>query len=214
MKLSNKCMGVVAAEFIGTVILAMMVLHMTGGVVGSLSAAGLVFIGLVLTTLVFIFGGVSNAHFNPAVTVAMGLARKMKGTVVMVYVLAQLAGAYVALNLYEYLTGAEASSGVDLADAAAGPLFTAEAIGAAILMIAVVLVMKHQKMVMQVSSFIVGLAFMLGLAIAGIGGGGIINPALAVSFEQVSLVTVFAPIVGAVVGVFIFKNLQACCDKK
>lgn len=214
MKLSNKAMGVFSAELIGTALLATMVLYMTGGNVANLGLTGLIILGLVATTLVFVLGGASGAHFNPALTVAMLAMRKIKTSMAVVYVAAQLVGAIVALRLFEYLQGAELSEAASLADLSQGQLFTAEALGAAILAMGFVLVCKHQKSIMQVSAFIVGLSFMTGLAIASIGGGGMINPAIALSMDQFTLTPILAPVVGAVIGMFVAGCLGSMCNDK
>jgi glycerol uptake facilitator-like aquaporin len=48
--------------------------------------------GAVLTVLILIFGPVSGAHFNPAVSVALALRREVSASVSAVYVSAQLIG--------------------------------------------------------------------------------------------------------------------------
>jgi len=49
--------------------------------------------GAMLTVLILIFGPVSGAHFNPAVSLAFGLRGELSWPLVGTYVLAQLAGA-------------------------------------------------------------------------------------------------------------------------
>lgn len=64
------------------------------------SGAGIVGValahGLALSVAVNAFGGVSGAHFNPAVTVALLVARRIAGARAVQYILAQLAGASLA----------------------------------------------------------------------------------------------------------------------
>lgn len=64
------------------------------------SGAGIVGIalahGLALSVAVNAFGGVSGAHFNPAVTTALLVARRITGVRAVQYILAQLAGATLA----------------------------------------------------------------------------------------------------------------------
>ena len=208
MTLSNKSAGVFVAEVLGTMILAMMVLSM--GLVSPF------LIGLVLTVLVFTFGCVSGAHLNPAVTIAMAAARKIQPAMVVVYLVAQAVGAVLALGVFEYLRDSEYVATLDLASESTVQLFTAEALGAAILMIGVVLAVKCSDRMRQVSAFVVGLSFMVGIEVATIGGGGIINPAVAYSLGQLSLTTFAAPVVGAVAGMVVYKWLlqNSCFSKK
>jgi MIP family channel proteins len=64
------------------------------------SGAGIVGValahGLALSIAVNAFGGVSGAHFNPAVTIALLITRRITGVRAVQYILAQLAGASLA----------------------------------------------------------------------------------------------------------------------
>src|SRR4051812_27506218 len=64
------------------------------------SGAGIVGIalahGLALSVAVNAFGGVSGAHFNPAVTIAFLVVRRITGVRAVQYILAQLAGGSLA----------------------------------------------------------------------------------------------------------------------
>lgn len=68
--------------------------NMTGGVVGLVGVA-LAF-GLALAVAISCFGAISGAHFNPAVTVALAIAKKHPWDRVPTYIGAQLAGALLA----------------------------------------------------------------------------------------------------------------------
>ena len=206
MKLSNQSAGVFVAEALGTTILAMLILSMGLGDPFQ--------IGLVMAVLVFTIGCVSGAHLNPAVTIAMAVARKIKPAMAVIYLAAQAVGAVLALGLYQYLTDSEYVAAPAIESSA--QLFTAEAVGAAILMMGVVLAVKCSDKMMQVAPFIVGLSFMVGIQVAAIGGGGFINPAVAHSLGQLSWTTAIAPIVGAVVGMVVYKWLMqnGCMGKK
>jgi MIP family channel proteins len=64
------------------------------------SGAGLIGIalahGIALSVAVNAFGGVSGAHFNPAVTIALLVTRRITGVRAVQYILAQLAGGSLA----------------------------------------------------------------------------------------------------------------------
>lgn len=92
------------AEFIGTFLLVFLavgaaVFGIAGelGVGGTGPASGIVGValafGLVLLGIAYAFGPVSGAHVNPAVTLAMVLARRMPGSEAIGFVVAQFAGA-------------------------------------------------------------------------------------------------------------------------
>lgn len=53
--------------------------------------------GAILVVLILLFGPVSGAHFNPAVTLAFVLRRYVKGSVGCFYVVAQIAGAVIGV---------------------------------------------------------------------------------------------------------------------
>jgi glycerol uptake facilitator-like aquaporin len=53
--------------------------------------------GAILTVLILIFGPVSGAHFNPAVTLAMRFDRTITGTTALIYMAAQLFGAILGV---------------------------------------------------------------------------------------------------------------------
>jgi MIP family channel proteins len=90
-----------AAEFLGTFILivfgsgvvAQVVL--SGGTAGNYLSINLAW-GLAVTMAIYVAGGVSGAHLNPAVTVALAVHRKFAWHKVLPYSLAQLAGAFAA----------------------------------------------------------------------------------------------------------------------
>jgi MIP family channel proteins len=88
------------AEFIGTFSLvfigggAIMMVQQTGSTAGLLQVA--LAHGLILALMVSAFMNVSGGHFNPAVTIAFLVARRITPTVAGVHVVAQLVGAVAA----------------------------------------------------------------------------------------------------------------------
>ena len=81
------------AEFLGTMFFLYVILA-TGDAVA---------IGLALMTVIFILGKVSGGNFNPAVSVMMMAAGKLKTKDGVCYIIAQLLGAMLALALYKHL---------------------------------------------------------------------------------------------------------------
>jgi aquaporin Z len=65
--------------------------------------------GFVLAALAYLFGDLSGAHFNPAVTVSMAVAKRLSWRDVLPYVLAQLLGAIVGIAVVAGI--AEGNSG-------------------------------------------------------------------------------------------------------
>lgn len=96
----------VAAEFVGTIFLlatvvgsGIMAERLCGGNVALALLANAVATGAGLVALILTFGGVSGAHFNPAVTVADASQGGLPWRFVPAYVVAQLAGAFAGVAL-------------------------------------------------------------------------------------------------------------------
>ena len=94
-----------AAEFIGTF---MLVFLGTGAVViakADTLTIGLAF-GLTVTVMAYAFGGVSGGHFNPAVSIAMMINKRLEAKDGVFYIVAQFLGAIVASGLLSVLINA------------------------------------------------------------------------------------------------------------
>lgn len=100
------------AEFVGTAFLVATVIgsgimaeRLAQGNVALALLANTVATGAILVALIFTFGTISGAHFNPAVTVADALERGMPWREVPAYIVAQcsggLAGAVIAHLMFE-----------------------------------------------------------------------------------------------------------------
>jgi MIP family channel proteins len=90
-----------AAEFLGTFVLIVFGVGVVAQVVLSGATAGNYLSinlgwGLAVTMGVYVAGGVSGAHLNPAVTLALAVHRKFPWKKVLAYSLSQLAGAFAA----------------------------------------------------------------------------------------------------------------------
>lgn len=79
------------AEFLGTLFFVYIVLA-TGNAIA---------IGAALAIAVMITGNISGGHINPAVSVAMVAAGKLSSSDLLPYILAQIAGGMVALELFK-----------------------------------------------------------------------------------------------------------------
>ena len=59
--------------------------------------------GLIVMAMIYAFGDISGAHFNPAVTVGFALAKKFKWKDVPTYIIAQSIGAFMACAILWHL---------------------------------------------------------------------------------------------------------------
>lgn len=83
------------AEFLGTFMLVFLGTGAVTVAAGSTLTIGLAF-GLAITVSAYAFGGISGGHFNPAVTTAMLINRRISGKDALWYVVAQVLGATAA----------------------------------------------------------------------------------------------------------------------
>ncbi len=99
--------GEVIAEFLGTLVL----LALGDGVVAAVVAGGnsdflmITFAwGFAVTMGIYVAGGISGAHLNPAVTIALAARRDVSWNKVIPYIIAQVSGAFcgAALVLLDY----------------------------------------------------------------------------------------------------------------
>lgn len=81
------------AEFIGTLALVYVILS-TGQPIA---------IGLALALIIMVIGGISGGHVNPAVSFAMYLGGKLSQEDLIPYIIAQVSGGIVALELHKRL---------------------------------------------------------------------------------------------------------------
>lgn len=86
--------GALIAEFLGTFVLAGTVISLTtGGVTDTIAVA------LILAILVVVFGAISGAHLNPAISIAQWLNKKIDGVKAGAYIIAQVVGALAAFGI-------------------------------------------------------------------------------------------------------------------
>ncbi|MFC6261769.1 MIP/aquaporin family protein [Levilactobacillus fujinensis] len=83
------------AEFMGTFMLVFLGTGAVTVAAGNTLTIGLAF-GLAITVSAYAFGGISGGHFNPAVTTAMLINRRIGGKDAAGYIVAQVLGATVA----------------------------------------------------------------------------------------------------------------------
>jgi MIP family channel proteins len=93
-----------AAEFLGTFILIMLgtgvvaQVVLSGGTAGNYLSINVAW-GIAVTMAIYVAGGISGAHLNPAVTVALAVHRRFAWRKVLPYSIAQLLGAFAASSV-------------------------------------------------------------------------------------------------------------------
>jgi MIP family channel proteins len=177
-----------AAEIIGTFLL---VLFICGGIsVGSAAGLDLASLGLIhafiLATLIYALGGTSGAHFNPAVTGALWLLKKISTPNAIAYVICQcvggILGALVVLLLFNDVGegvnyGATAINGEVLQDGSVWLALIAEALGTFLLMWAIMGLAVNPAGAAPLAGLGIGVALGVAVMIFGPATGAGLNPA-------------------------------------
>ncbi len=159
--------------------------------------------GLTLGIFVYTLGHVSGMHINPAVTLGLYSAGKIRTRETISYIISQFIGAGLAMLLGRSLVGLPsviAGSGLNL--------YMAEAIGAFFLLLAVSAVVNN-KVSEQMSGLVIGGSLALGALLASVVSNGVLNPAVAFGIGSFSLPYIVGPIVGALLGVWVYREWVA-----
>jgi aquaporin Z len=83
----------IIVEFLGTLVFLYVILA-----TGHFAA-----IGATLALMIYLGGTISGGNFNPAVTVMLVMAKKQKMDTLLPYIVAQVAGGIVALQLFHVM---------------------------------------------------------------------------------------------------------------
>lgn len=215
---SNAALGALLAEFLGTF-----------GLVGVLLCTGgnAFMAGLSVIVFVLVFGRISGAHINPAVTIAMLTAKKISWLRACAYIFVQLLGAMVAfVVLAQFANNATPIPTAPYGElgpqtvATVKPLFgdwqpfLAETLGALIfgLGVAAATLTKREEFA---TAFMVGGALTLGLFTASFSSGAVLNPAVALGLDAYKLTNLWTlaiyavgPVIGLTAGVWLYKFMQ------
>jgi MIP family channel proteins len=223
-------MSAALAEFLGTFFLCFAgIAAILGGTAAVGSDIGLVGIalahGLALSVGVATFGGVSGAHFNPAVTVAMLATGRIAAPNAGVYVLAQLAGATTAAlicqGVFPEAAVAQANLGIPLPASwvTTGTVLIVEFVLTFLLVIAIFgAAVETRGQAVKIGAFAIGLTVTFDILAGGPVTGASMNPArsfgpaLVQGFWQWHWAYWVAPIAGGVVAAVLYD--RAILDRK
>lgn len=192
----------VAAELVGTFALAFSALISIHHADFPIPAPALA--GLTLGVLVHLLGPVSGCLLNPAVTIAIWSIGKLDARDVGAFIVAQFAGAGLALALGRLLFTNPTPLPVD-AFAGTG---VAELLGAALLAFAIAAVFMD-RIPTRLTGAVIGGTLVVGIAWAAHGSNGVLNPAVALGIGSFSLPYVWGPVVGALAGAHLSRYV---CD--
>jgi len=213
------------AEFIGTFFLCFAgigaILSNTPAVGGGLGIVGIALAhGLALSIGVATFGGVSGAHFNPAVTIGMFVTKRIAAASAVVYIVAQLLGATVAAAVCKATFPVDAIAAANLgiplpaAWATPGVVVGLEFVMTFLLMTAIFgAAVDERGKAVKIGGFAIGLAVTFDILAGGAVTGASMNPArsfgpaLVQGYWAWHLYYWIAPIAGAVVAAVIYDKV-------
>ncbi len=214
-KLLAEYLGTFSLVFAGTG--AIIINGASGGVLGHGGIA--MTFGLIVLAMIYTFGDVSGAHFNPAVTIAFAGARRFPWRAVPPYCGAQLAGALSASAILGMLFPGDATLGATLPAGAEMQSFVLELILTAVLMLTILSVSTGAKEKGATAGIAIGAVIGLEAMFAGPICGASMNPARSLAPALVSghwehlWIYLVAPIAGALLAVPLCIGVReaGCC---
>jgi MIP family channel proteins len=179
------------AELIGTFVV---VVFATGSVVLAVKYSGtfgLWFVALApavaVALMVYAFGKISMAHFNPAVTVGFFITKHMPKNLFPVYLVAEIIGALLGSIFVKYVIGTEANLGANAPDYHFQiPLIVGVEILATALLMAVIIVVVHTNGLRGFGGIVIGGMVGLDIFFLAFISGASMNPARALAPAIVS----------------------------
>ena len=200
----------IVAEFLGTGILTLLVLSVQRSQIGVISLFVAIAAGITLALMYFAVGGLSGGQFNPALTIGLWIARKLTTGRALVYIVVQMLGAWGAYGLYTYYAN---NSLQPIGGHFTLRVMIAEGVGTAIFTFGYTAAL-YQGFSLAVRASVTGLSYIVGVVAASSAAFGLLNPALAFGVRAWVGTTygpsyLYGPVVGALVGVLLYKYLFA-----
>jgi aquaporin NIP len=207
-----------AAEFIGTFGLvfagtgAIIIDQQTQGGIGHIGIA--ITFGLIILTMIYAFGSTSGAHFNPAVTLGLTLAKRFEGKQVAPYILSQVGGAFFATFILKYLFPENVMLGTTIPAGSDMQAFVLECILTYFLMIVIINVTQTSNGTGALAGIAIGATIMLDAMFGGPITGASMNPARSLAPALISgnlqslWVYILAPITGALLAALTWMTMS------
>lgn len=205
------------AEFIGTYFL---IFAGTGAVIineitKSLTHVGIaITFGLVVMAMIYTFGHVSGAHFNPAVTIGFMIRRDISKKAALFYIISQLIAAVVASLTLFLLFGNISNLGATIPRFSWQQSFMLEFILTFVLMIVILGSAVHGRAIKSFAGIAIGATVGLEAMFAGPISGASMNPARSLGPALVSGATnhlwiyLVATVLGAIFASLVYKQIH------
>jgi len=215
-----------AAEFIGTFVLVLFGCGSAATAGGELGYLGIALaFGLSIVAMAYVIGPISGCHINPAVSLAMFMSRKLKGTDFIGYVISQILGAIAASALLYAIIVSAGMPTTGLGQNGFGPGYGIGITAFMAVIVEVVLTFVFIYTILGVTSnesngnitgLVIGLTLafvhILGIALTGtsVNPARSLGPALLLGGQALSQLWVFliAPLVGSALAFAVYQGLN------
>ena len=172
--------------------------------------------GLIVLTMIYTFGDISGAHFNPAVTIGFWAARRLPGREVAPYIGSQCVGALLASGVLRFLFPETKLLGATMPAGSEMQSFVLETVLTFFLMLTILNVSTGAKEKGITAGIAVGAIIALEAMFAGPVSGASMNPArsLAPALISVHLEHLWLYIVAPVLGACLAMPACRCVREK
>ena len=176
--------------------------------------------GLVVMAVIYALGDVSGAHLNPAVTVGFFVSGRLKGSMVVPYLVSQFVGAFAASGCLKLSFPAHPTLGATIPSGTWQQAFVFELLLTALLMFVILCVSTGAKEKGIMAGAAVGAVITFEALFAGPISGASMNPARSLAPAVLCLnlqhqwLYVVAPVLGAISSVPLCKLVHdegECC---
>ena len=176
--------------------------------------------GLIVMAMIYAFGEISGAHFNPAVTIAFAYAKKFPWRDVPKYIIAQCIGAIIASSTLLFLFPEHETLGTTIPSISDLRAFVLEILLTYFLMVVIINVSTGSKEIGTMAGIAIGGVILLEAMFAGPVTNASMNPARSLGPALVSghwqhlWLYLIAPVSGALLAVITCKIVKPenCCD--
>jgi len=167
---------------------------------------------LIVIAMILLLGKISGSHLNPAVTIAFSLAKLFPTRFIAPYIISQIVGGVLASALLKYLFPTNKFLGATMPSGSAMPSFILEIVLTMILIMVIFyfsIILKKRILAAIVIGLTVGVEAFFGGPISGasMNPARSFAPAIISNHTEHLWIYIFAPIIGALLGVIFYHYL-------